>query len=81
MTFLRTLVQDYGYIHTGISVIGNMTFFIGSIFFLPALEAFKTLGVWLFIIGSFLMLVGALGDLAVKIYDAREDRRTNANST
>ena len=30
-----------------------------------------TLGVWLFIAGSLLMLVGAIGDMLVKIYEAR----------
>lgn len=31
----------------------------------------KTHGVWLFIVGAALMLIGTLGDLLVKIYEAR----------
>ncbi|MGV0821104.1 YrhK family protein [Martelella sp. AMO21009] len=36
---------------------------------MPALEQHKTLGVWLFIIGSFFMLIGALGRLLVDLSD------------
>lgn len=69
---LKTLVQDFGWIHTGIGLFGNFTFVIGSVFFLPAFETWQTLGVWLFIAGSSLMLVGAFGDLLVKIYESKE---------
>jgi len=47
-------------------------FFVGGILFLPAFEACKTIGVWGFIIGSFLMLIGAVGELSVKIVEGRE---------
>ena len=60
---LKTLLQDYSWIHTGLGVTGNLTFFVGSILFLPQFEPWKTTGVWLFIAGSLLMLVGALGNL------------------
>lgn len=76
---IRTLVQDFGWIHTGIGVFGNTAFFAGSIMFLPQLGKWqaigmewKTLGVWLFIAGAFFMLVGAAGNLLVRIYEARE---------
>lgn len=78
---IRTLVQEYGWIHTGIGLFGNTLFFVGSVIFLPTfkqLEAinmeWQTVGVWLFIIGAFLMLVGTLGNLLVKIYEALEKR-------
>ncbi len=69
---LKTIVQDYGWIHTAIGAVGNFTFFVGSIFFLPAFKSMQTVGVWLFILGSLLMLVGAIGDFFVKVYETRE---------
>ena len=68
---LRTLVQEFGWIHSGIGLFGNVTFLAGSVLFLPAFEPLKTLGVWLFIAGAALMLIGTLGDLLVKVYEAR----------
>ena len=72
---LRSLVQEFGWIHTGIGLIGNVTFVAGSVLFLPAFEPMKTFGVWLFITGATLMLIGTLGDLMVKIYEARARRQ------
>ena len=76
---IKTLVQDFGWIHTGIGVFGNTSFFAGSILFLPGLGTWQavdmewqTVGVWLFIFGAFFMLVGAVGDLLVSIHEARE---------
>lgn len=69
---LRTIVQEFGWIHTGLGLFGNFTFVAGSVFFLPAFEAWKTLGVWLFIVGAGFMFVGSLGDLLVKAYEARD---------
>lgn len=78
---LKTLVQEYGWIHTGLGLLGNVAFFVGSVVFLPSLEKWEavgvewqTVGVWLFIFGSFFMLVGTAGNLLVKIYEAREKR-------
>jgi hypothetical protein len=65
---IRTLVHEYGWIHLSLGLLGNITFFVGSIFFLPQFEPLKTLGVWLFIVGAFLMMVGALGRLLVDIW-------------
>ncbi len=70
-TAIRTLVQEFGWIHTGLGLFGNFTFLAGSVLFLPAFEHLKSFGVWLFILGAIFMLVGALGDLLVKIYEAR----------
>jgi len=75
---LKTLVREFGWVHTGIGFTGNTAFFIGSIFFLPTLEAYKIWGIWLFIIGAGLMMVGAFGDLLVKIYEVQEKKHGRA---
>lgn len=56
---VQSLVREYEWFHTTVGILGNLTFFVGSIFFLFA--DLKTVGTWLFIIGSFGMLIGALG--------------------
>lgn len=66
---IKILVKDYGWIHLGLGLLGNVAFFAGSILFLPGFEALQTIGVWLFVIGSGLMLVGSLGRLLLDILD------------
>ncbi len=66
---IKTLVQDYGWIHLSLGLFGNLAFFVGSILFLPSLEPWKTLGVWLFIVGAFFMLIGSLGRLLVDVWE------------
>jgi len=65
---LKTLVQEYGWVHLLIGLIGNVTFVLGSILFLPVFEPIKVVGVWLFILGSTLMTIGALGRLLVDLW-------------
>ncbi|MDG4812522.1 YrhK family protein [Hydrogenovibrio sp. 3SP14C1] len=67
--FLRILVQDYGWIHISLGLFGNTMFFIGSVLFLPSFEIYRTLAVWLFIVGSFFMLIGSVGRLLVDLWD------------
>ena len=64
---IRTLVADFGWIHRGIGVTGNLLFVIGSVLFLPHFDAEQTIGVWMFIAGSALMFVGALGDFILRL--------------
>jgi hypothetical protein len=84
---LRTLVEDYGWIHTAIGVCGNAAFFLGSIAFLPTLKRWdelgvewQTVGVWLFIFGAFFMLIGAVGNLLVKALEAQNRRASKSSS-
>lgn len=65
---LQVLVEDYGWIHLSLGWMGNAAFFIGSILFLPQFEAYKTIGVWLFIVGAFLMWIGASGRVLVSLW-------------
>ena len=83
---IKTLVQDFGWIHTGIGLTGNILFLAGSVAFLPRLDRvhvpwaglveWQTVGVWLFIVGAAFMAVGSLGALLVRIYEAIERRET-----
>ncbi|MBK61815.1 MAG: hypothetical protein CL575_02535 [Altererythrobacter sp.] len=65
--YLQTLLHDFGWIHRGIGMIGNLTFVLGSILFLPSFSSLQTIGVWLFIGGSALMFIGALGEFVVSL--------------
>lgn len=61
---LRAFLRDYEWIHIGVGLFGNFLFFVGSVFFLWA--SWQTAGVWLFIVGSFAMLLGSLGEALVR---------------
>lgn len=52
--------NDFGWIHQGLGVAGALSFFVGSILFLWK-DPLQLIGVWLFIIGSFGMLIGNVG--------------------
>ncbi|GAA5055415.1 hypothetical protein GCM10023208_19270 [Erythrobacter westpacificensis] len=64
---IHTIVADFGWIHRALGLIGNFAFLAGSVLFLPQFEQWKTIGVWLFIVGAALMLVGALGEFLVRL--------------
>lgn len=66
---LKIIVQDFGWIHHSIGLFGNINFFFGSVLFLPSFEAYKTIGVWMFIVGAFLMMIGAIGRLLVDVWE------------
>lgn len=65
-TYTRRLIYDFPWIHLGIGLFGGLAFFVGSIFFLYK-EPLQLVGIWLFIVGSFGMFLGSLGQLLVKI--------------
>jgi hypothetical protein len=60
---IQRFVRDYEWIHTGIGLVGNLLFLIGSVFFLW--ETTKAVGVWLFIFGAGFMLLGSIGRAVV----------------
>ncbi|WNO53823.1 YrhK family protein [Stakelama saccharophila] len=76
---LKTLVRDYPYIHLALGLVGNACFLIGSVLFFKRFEELHHLAVWLFVIGSAGMLIGAMGKAATDVIDARERRRNNAS--
>lgn len=67
--FIRLFVHKYRWVHLSLGLFGNTAFFVGSVMFLPSFAAWKTFAVWLFIGGSFFMLIGAIGQLLVGVLD------------
>jgi hypothetical protein len=60
-------VEEFHWLHTSLGLVGNVSFFVGSVFFL--FESLKTAGVWLFIVGSLGMLLGSVGDAVAQARD------------
>jgi hypothetical protein len=60
---IQEFITEYQWIHTSLGIIGNLAFFVGSIFFLW--DSTQLMGTWLFIIGSAGMLLGSLGAMFV----------------
>ena len=60
---ISAFIRDFRWIHIGLGLLGNLSFFIGSIFFLWA--SWMRVGTWLFIGGSAGMLVGSIGSAIV----------------
>lgn len=67
------LIKQYQWAHLVLGIAGNISFVVGSIFYLH--ESLKTPGTWLFIAGSTGMLVGSLGSAAVKLTEKRRRGR------
>lgn len=61
---IQEIVEDYEWFHTMVGIFGNISFFVGSILFL--FEPLKRWGTWLFIVGTFGMLVGSVGAALVR---------------
>lgn len=62
--FVREFVYQFPLIHPTVGMLGNTTFALGSVlFFFPSLQR---PALWLFIVGSFGMLLGSLGEAFVR---------------
>lgn len=68
---LGVLLREFPWIHLTLGLIGNTSFFVGSIFFFY--EGLKTAGIWLFVIGSLGMLLGSIGEFVIRIEKKRRD--------
>jgi hypothetical protein len=62
---LKRIARDYPWIHTGLGLVGNATFFVGSIFFL--FTDLRMAGTWLFISGSLGMLIDSVGEALLRV--------------
>ncbi|MEG6507434.1 YrhK family protein [Methyloligella sp. 2.7D] len=68
-TPIQLIVHKYGWVHQVLGVLGNTAFVVGSVMFLPRFPSWYSFAVWLFIVGSALMLIGALGRLAMDLVE------------
>ena len=71
---IRTLVGEYGQIHTLVGITGNVLFVVGSVLFFKEFENLYTFGVWMFVLGSFCMLIGTIGMALGRLYQLRNDK-------
>lgn len=62
---LKEFFDEYEWVHLTLGLLGNVLFFVGSLLFLFE-QRLQTFGVWAFVLGSFLMLVGSFGNALVK---------------
>jgi hypothetical protein len=53
---IQRFLHDYEWLHIAVGVIGNATFFVGSILSLPVYAGWMTVGVWLFDAGCYVRL-------------------------
>lgn len=56
---VRSFVREFPVVHLAIGVAGNVIFFVGSVLFIWSWS--EQIAVWLFIVGSFGMMLGAIG--------------------
>lgn len=56
---VKELIRAFPTVHLAIGVVGNVVFFTGSVLFLWSLS--QQVAIWLFIVGSFGMMLGAIG--------------------
>ena len=75
---VRMLVYEFPLIHLTVSMLGNTTFAIGSVLFF--FHSLQRAGLWLFIIGSFGMLLGSLGEAFVRYERHKRSRGTESAS-
>ena len=55
----KTFVREFPAVHLAIGVIGNIIFFAGSVLFIW--HTTEVVAIWLFIVGAFGMMLGAIG--------------------
>jgi hypothetical protein len=66
---IRRYAHDVPWIHMGIAVFGNVSFVVGSLFFLS--PALTRAGTWLFVVASWGLLIGVIGEILAR-YEARQ---------
>lgn len=69
----RRLANDFSWFHQGLGVLGCVSFFVGGVLFLWK-DPLQLVGVWLFIVGSFGMLIGNIGSFLVQLENTKMKR-------
>ncbi len=64
-------MRGFPVVHLAVGVVGNVIFFVGSVLFIWSWA--EQIAIWLFIVGSFGMMLGAIGQAAY----IRERHRLN----
>lgn len=79
MRTLRKILDQYEWIHTWIGIAGNVLFVLGSIMFMS--EQNRSVGTWLFIVGSTAMLIGNVGRALVDVHRGSDKNGERARQT
>jgi hypothetical protein len=66
---IRRYAHDVPWVHLGVALVGNFAFVIGSLFFLS--PALTRAGTWLFVVASWGLLIGVIGEILVR-YEAKQ---------
>lgn len=74
---IRRYAHDVPWVHLGVALFGNISFVIGSLFFLS--PELTRAGTWLFVVASWGLLVGVIGEILVR-YEAKQRVREEAAS-
>jgi hypothetical protein len=61
---IRRFAHDVPWVHLGVALVGNLAFVVGSLFFLS--PALTRAGTWLFVVASWGLLVGVIGEILVR---------------
>ena len=75
---LKAFFDDYAWVHITLGIIGNLIFFSGSLLLLLR-EELRHISIGLFVIGSFLMLIGTIGDALVHYAYQRRNKEKKTN--
>lgn len=74
---IREFLHDFPWLHMGVGLFGNLTFVVGSFFFLS--DRLMIAGTWLFILGSLGMFFGVCGEIFVR-YEHHQRKKAAENS-
>jgi hypothetical protein len=69
---IRRYAHDIPWVHLGVALVGNLAFVIGSLFFLS--PALTRAGTWLFVVASWGLLIGVIGEILAR-YEAKQRAR------